>query len=257
MPDKSAEIVREAAARNIAAVLSLPSAGMFRNHKSRFIADLEGGLLLEAPGDDRHLIAELLRTQSPCLVSFRSGVHKVNFATLIRRVEPQWQINNEMTVSALLLEFPSKILATQKRSDYRVEIPPDCEIAVKVWRISNQEVIDKTPSATKEVIAQIKDLSTGGVGVKLIGAEGQKPKICVDDRLRVALRYNNETLILEGQMRQPSVAPTGNTISTGIKFILKEDSLEGRRTHARLVGIVGELQRQEIRLSRLGLMKSA
>jgi hypothetical protein len=256
-PDKSAEIVREAAARNIAAVLSLPSAGMFRNHKSRFIAELENGLLIEAPSDDRHLIAELLRTQSPCLVSFRSGVHKVNFATQIRRVEPNWQINKETTISALLLEFPTKILATQKRSDYRVEIPPDGEISVRVWRIGDQELLNQTPSAAKEVIAKIRDLSTGGVGVKFVGADGQKPKVCVDDRLRVALTYNNEIMLLEGKMRPPSVAPTGDTISTGIKFKLKEDSLEGRKTHARLVGIVGELQRQEIRMSRLGLMKSA
>lgn len=257
MPDKNLEILKEAAARNMAAVLSLPSAGMLRNHKSRFIAELDGGLLIQGPGEDRELIAELLRTRTPCLVSLRSGIYKVSFATFISRVEPEWRLNDSITVRALLLEFPEKVLATQKRSDYRVEIPLDSDMGLRVWRMGRQATLADSPTVGSEVTAKMQDISTGGIGVKLIGANGQQPRISMDDRLRLALSFHAETLIMEASMRTPSTPPQGDTISTGIKFKQMEDSLEGRRTHARLVSIVGELQRKEIRMSRLGLMKSA
>jgi hypothetical protein len=230
---------------------------MFRNHKSRFVCGIEGGILVEAPADDRALIAELVRDQTPCVVSFRSGAYKVSFATPIRRAEPSWWLNNETVVNALLLEFPAKITASQKRSDYRVEIPPHTDISVRIWRLARHEDLKIEPPPEREVTAEVLDASTGGVGVKLIGSEGQKPKICTEDRLRIVLTFNGEGLILEGRMRAPSVLPEGHTIITGIQFKVLEDNLEGRKTKARLLRIVGDLQRAELRMSKLGVKKSA
>jgi len=257
MTDKSAQIVSEAIARNISAVLSLPSAGMFRNHKSRFICEIEGGILLQAPPDDQPLIKELLRTRSPCIVSFRHGINKVIFAAPIRKVTGGWKLNDQITVDGLLLEFPTDVKVTQKRSDYRVEIPPDCEISVQVWRMGASEAIADTPRTGSEVTAEIYDLSTGGVGVKFSGNNGEKPKICTEDRLRVGLTFNGSMLLIEGRMRPPAVTPQGNTIVTGIRFKPMEDNLEGRKMRAQLLRIVGELQRQELRSTKLGLKKTA
>ena len=44
MPDNNAEILIKAATRNLAAVLSLPSAGMLRNLKSRLLGEVDGGI---------------------------------------------------------------------------------------------------------------------------------------------------------------------------------------------------------------------
>ena len=58
MPDKNAEILLNAVERNTAIVLSLPSAGMLRNHKSRLLCQMEGGILIAAPhGDEDRLLA--------------------------------------------------------------------------------------------------------------------------------------------------------------------------------------------------------
>ncbi|MGD0770928.1 MAG: hypothetical protein ABSB42_22320 [Tepidisphaeraceae bacterium] len=257
MADKNAEILAQAVARNMPAILSLPSAGMLRNYKSRLVGDLEGGILVQAPADEAALIGELIRTQTPCGVSFRSGARKVAFASPIRRVERGWQINDDLFVDAVLLEFPEKIKAAQKRSDYRVEIPRDTDISLRVWRLGPSDQLKTEPSAATEVKAQIRDLSSGGAGVTLIGTDGELPKICEEDRLRVELKYGGQGLILEGWLRSPNAAPQGDKIVTGIQFKKLQDDLEGRQKMAQLVRIVGELQRAELRMARRGLSRAA
>jgi hypothetical protein len=257
MTDKNAQLVIDAAARGTSAVLSLPSAGMIRNHKSRLVTQTADGLLMQAPGGDQPLIGELVRTQTPCLVSFRSGIHKVNFAAPIVRADVPWKLNEQTTVSALLLAFPTKIIVTQKRADYRVRIPPSADTTLRVWRISPEADLRPKPSRDCELAAKIVDLSTGGVGLTLSGEDGKPPRVSLEDRLRIEICYEGNSLLVEGKLRQPAVAQNGPTLTTGIKFKVLEQTLEGRRQHAQLVSMVGELQRLEVRMSRMGLMQSA
>jgi c-di-GMP-binding flagellar brake protein YcgR len=257
MPDKNAEIVLDAVSRNMAIVLSLPSAGMLRNHKSRFLCELEGGILIESPHSDAALIDDLVKKHTPCGVAFKSRALKIIFASSIRRKVDAWKLNDATTVSALLLEFPAEIKATQRRSNYRVDVPPDSEISVRVWRISSSESLKDTPASTKEVTAQLRDMSPAGIGVKLIGKDNALPKVSTEDRLRVALQYNGKTLIIEGKMARPEVAPKTNSIVAGIQFKKLEADLEGRQILSQLMRIVGELQREELRRVQLGMVKKA
>jgi c-di-GMP-binding flagellar brake protein YcgR len=162
-----------------------------------------------------------------------------------------------MKVSALLLEFPADIKATQRRSNYRVDVPPDSDLSIRVWRISTSEPLKETPVAAKEITAQIRDISQAGVGVKLIGIDGALPKITSEDRLRVAMLYNGKTMIIEGKITRPIDGSAGNSIITGIQFKKLEAVLEGRQVLSQLMRIVGELQREELRRVRLGLTKKA
>ncbi len=177
------------------------------------------------------------------------------FASPILREEKGWRLNEAMKVNGLLLEFPAEIKARQRRSNYRVEVPEDCDVSVRVWRLGDGEYLKEQPSFTKEVTAELRDLSSGGVGVKLIGKDGARPIIGPEDRLRVALTCNGQTLIMEGKMRHPAGTPRGNAIVTGIQFEKLEGDLEGRQILAHIIGVVGELQRQELRRLRLGLVK--
>jgi c-di-GMP-binding flagellar brake protein YcgR len=246
----------DAVARNLAAVLSLPSAGMLRNFKSRLLEEVDGGILVQTTREARLLIEDLIRSQTPCVVSFRSGTMRIVFASPIVRAESDWRINSDTVVEAILLKFPKQIQATQKRHDYRVEIPQYTDISARVWRMGPRDLLKSPPLAAAEIKAEIRDLSTGGMGVKLIGSDGEGPKVRPDDRLRVELRYNNSTLMLEGQMRKPSSSEK-ECIITGIHFTKLEDDLEGRQTLSQLVRIVGELQRAELRSARMGLTKVA
>ncbi|MGD0540364.1 MAG: PilZ domain-containing protein [Tepidisphaeraceae bacterium] len=255
MPDKNDEILLDAVSRGVAIVLSLPSAGMSRDHKSRFLCELEGGILIASPHSDAVLINDLIERNAPCGVSFNSGAFKIVFTSPIRRSVEAWQLNDDTTVGALLLGFPAEIKVTQRRSNYRVDIGPNSDVSVRVWRISKSESLSDTPASTKEIRAQIRDMSTGGMGVKLIGKDNAPPKISAEDRLRVALEYNGTSLIIEGKMAWPPATPTGNVMITGIQFKKLEGDLEGRQTLSRLMRIVGELQREELRRMRLGLAK--
>ena len=257
MADNDANILAQSIARNMPAILSLPSAGMLRHYKSRLVGELEGGILVQAPENEGALICELMRNQTPCGVSLRSGVMKVVFASPIRRVERGWQINEDLFVDVLLLEFPKQIKVAQKRADYRVEIPRETDISLRVWRLGPCDLLKTQPSAATEVKAEIRDLSMGGAGVTLIGEDGQLPKICGEDRLRVELNYDGQSMVLEGWMRSPSAAPQGDKIVTGIQFKKLQDDLEGRQKQAQLVRIVGELQRLDLRRARVGLTRAA
>jgi c-di-GMP-binding flagellar brake protein YcgR len=238
-------ILIEAIDRNLPAILSLPSAGLVRNYKSRLVGDLDGGFLLQAPANETTLIEQLIRAQTPCAIALRSGILKLTFATTIRRFEPAWKMNSELIVDALLLEFPRRIEAAQKRHDYRVEIPHNTDIALRVWRMGPQDDLKAEPNAAAEVKAAIRDLSAGGAGVTFHGQDGQLPRVCVEDRLRVELKYNGQPMILEAQMRAPNGEPQKDKIITGIQFKKLQDDLEGRQNLAQLVRIVGELQRVE------------
>jgi hypothetical protein len=256
MPD-NIDMLRDAAARNLAAVLSLPSAGMLRHHKSRFLGELHGGFLMEAPANEGPLIDALIIDKQPCGVSFRNGVYKVMFASPLRQIQRGWQLGSGTLVDALLLETPSQIKSMQRRSNYRVEIPNDSGLAIRVWRIGDRAYIKEQPMSAQEIKTELRDISTGGVGVRFIGKDGELPKITPDDRLRIQLAVRDLKLIIEGRMRPPTKPPENGIVITGIHFKKLENDLEGRQTAAQLTRIVGELQREEIRRTRLGLAKSA
>ena len=176
MTDKRAAIVHDGVARGVSVLLSLPSAGMFRNHKSRFICDLEGGILVRAPAKDRTLIAELVRDKKPCVISFRKGIYNIIFAAPIRRIEPRWRLNDHAVLDALLMEFPAEIKVTQRRAHHRIEIPPHTEIAVRVFRMVRDQDLKAEPLPNTEVTAEVRNISVGGLGVKLIGSGERSPR---------------------------------------------------------------------------------
>ena len=85
-------LLREAIARNATMVLSLPAAGRLRHHKTRFLADAGDGFWVAAVSDEPGLLEELIGSQQPAGVSFRSGEFKVIFATPIQHFQPDFEI---------------------------------------------------------------------------------------------------------------------------------------------------------------------
>jgi c-di-GMP-binding flagellar brake protein YcgR len=251
------QLLREAIARNTGVVLSLPSAGMLRHYKSRFLGEFEGGIVLESPSGESLLLDALKASNQPCGVAFRKEHVKVIFAAPVHGRQDQWQINADTVVAALMLIFPTEIKTIQRRANYRVSLPPDSGMSVRIWRIGERAWLREQPMAAQEVKAQLRDLSVGGIGVKFIGKDGRMPQITPDDRLRVLLTFNDQTMILEGRMRSPSDVQPEGMIQTGVQFKHLEEDLKGRQSLAQITRIVGELQREEVRRIRLGLMKTA
>jgi len=250
------KLVRDAAARNGGAVLSLPSAGMLRHCKSRFLAEYEGGILIEAVPEQRILIQTMIDSGERAIVSFKNGVYKVVFGSRILRNVPEFRVNALAAVDALLLEFPQEIKAIQRRTCYRARVSTDSALSARVWRIAERAYLKDNPMSAQEVLCELRDLSVGGMGVRFFTKDGSPPKISAADRLRILFKMGDETLILEGRMRESKTPPEGGSMITGISFKKLEASIEGRLHMASLTRLVGELQRDELRQFRLGLAKA-
>ena len=259
MADGTYDMLLDAIARNAGVVLSLPAPALpagLRHHKSRFLAESTSGFWVAAPPpDERKVVATLIASQQAAGVSFRNGHLKVVFACPVLRRDPAFRVNTAAPIDALLLSFPSEIKAVQRRTSYRVAVPSESDITVRVWRIPPQVQLPARPTPSHEVACDVRDLSVGGVGVTFRGANGQPPNVSLNDRLRVELSHAGGKLLLEGRMRYPNGPLTTDTVRAGIQFKAAEDSKAGRQAQAQLTRIVGELQREEVRRVRLGLCK--
>jgi c-di-GMP-binding flagellar brake protein YcgR len=253
MPDNNRELLTDAVARSCALVLSLPSAGMLRHQKSRFLSETEHGLWLETNADEFALIEQLIGTKQSAGISFKNGQTKVVFASPILELDRQHRINSETVVPAILVAVPDVIKAIQRRSNYRVRIFQGCELSARIWRISPRAYIGDRPMSTAELHIVFRDLSIGGMGVTFQSQDGAAPKISTEDRLRIEIRFHEATILIEGRMRQPTGPQSPNSIFTGVQFKDMGNDLEGRQKLSQLTRIIGDMQREEARRARLGI----
>jgi hypothetical protein len=250
------EILAVAVSRNVGVVVSMPSAGLLRHHKSRFLAADDGGYWIESVHSETLLIEELIDSGRPVWFSFRSAGKRVTFSSPLKREEKAYQVNEEMTTRALLVAAPApdRIKFIQRRSGYRVSITSDTGLIARVWRISPKATMADRPMRATELNVEVKDFSVGGLGVIFRPDDAGEIKVGTEDRLRVELTYGQVVLLLEGRMRLPNkIDQVPDQLRTGIQFKPPEGDMEGRKQFGRLNGILGELQRGEIRRFRLGL----
>jgi c-di-GMP-binding flagellar brake protein YcgR len=245
--------LKEAIARNAGLVFSLPSAGMLRHHKSRFLGECEEGFWVESIAAENVLIDALAASKQPAGISFKAGVNKVIFTTPIIRRQEQYQVNASTVVPAVLLKTPSEVKAIQRRNNYRVAVPKDAEVMVRIWRIPERAVLRDRPMAAQEVKGEVRDLSLGGMGCTIFGKDGNPPVISNEDRLRIQIKARDHELLIEGRMCYPVGKPKSDIARAGVQFKALENSIEGRQTLATLTRIVGELAREEVRRLRLGI----
>jgi len=253
MGETPLDALTNAVDRNLAVVLSLPSAGMLRHHKSRFLGVHDGGLLLETIGGEDSLIQQLIRTGEPVAVSFKTGNRTANFKTKILRIEREFKINAQATASTLLVQQPTDINVAQRRHNYRAPVFEMTGLAHRLWRIADEADIYREPASTMLVQAKMRDLSVGGIGVTLAAPAENQTKLVTGQRLRIELRYEQQpSLILDGKLRISPTANPDGTFFAGIQFVGLQEGLEGRRIQTELTQIVGQLQREELRRRKTG-----
>ena len=255
MSSNKLDILNDAIARSAGAVLSLPSAGILRHHKSRFLAPAAEGFWIESVASEQPLVEELIRNRHPAGISFKSGTLKVIFTTPVLQHELSYRINVDMVVPALLMATPAQVKAVQRRNNYRVAVPAGADLSVKVWRIAERTYLRDRPMASQQVKCELRDISLGGIGVTFRGEKGEPPKVSTEDRLRIELSCGGTSFLLEGRMRKPT--PVANAdrsvVRSGITFKALDQDLQGRQTLAALTRVVGTLQREEVRRHRLGI----
>lgn len=253
---KSEDVLADAVARNSAIVFSLPSAGMLRHHKSRFLALTDEGIWIEGIKTDFALLSDLIQSGERAGVSFRTSTRMINFSTAVLCKNPDFQMNKDLTVEAILLRPPPQIDSQQRRNNYRVGVPEGSDLVSRIWRISEHHVLRDRPMASLEIPHQITDLSAGGMGVRLLPRGDEPVKATCDERLRVEVTYQSETIIVEGRLRLPNGFDPQGKCRAGIAFKKLESDLEGRQAIALLTRIAGDLQRDEVRQRKLGFRKA-
>jgi len=107
MLQHDADMLTQAIERNSAAVLSLPSAGMVRYYKSRFLRALDHRVWLESVPGERPLIETLIEQKLPVLVSFKAGQRKVSFSSPIFELDHTYRFfDAQDAVQAVLMPAP-------------------------------------------------------------------------------------------------------------------------------------------------------
>jgi c-di-GMP-binding flagellar brake protein YcgR len=259
MADANQKLLHDAVDRNQAAVLSVLCDGLMQHCKSRFLKFEPQGLWIESDSTRAELIDDIIARQATVAVSFKTSGQRVSFASSILIREPQFVVNEHTTLEALLLKTPDDVKVVQRRVDYRVRVAAaDSELVARVWRIKERADVRDVPPASCELPVDVRDLSLGGIGLIFKGrGASEAPKVSKDERLRVLLKYDKEELVMEGRVRHlPDDPAPGGGINGGVQFAKLNKDIKGRQKLATLTKIVGLLQREEVRRTRLGLMKA-
>ena len=248
MSESNQELLDSAIARNAAAIISLPSAGIMRNHKTRFLGASPSGFYLESTtGDDQEFIDAVINAGSMVGIAFKSGYTSILFATSLTERKSNFVVSETLSCEALHCVYPNQFRQHQRRQTYRVTLPLDHQIGCRVWRIPEHVLLHDRPQASTEIQASIADLSVSGIGLRCpLGRDKKPAKVATNERLRIALTHKNEELIVEGRLIHRHDLDSGIT-TLGVQFKKLEKDLEGRQILAKLTDIVGFLQREEVK----------
>jgi c-di-GMP-binding flagellar brake protein YcgR len=245
--------LRDALDRNCPAVLSVPIDGDLKHSKSRFLGTFEGNILLEDVPQARELIQSAIDASTECGVAFKSGIHKIAFISPILQTLTDFAINESLTANALLVAYPPRVKSLQRRADFRARVTLSSGIRARVWKLPPKTFYRDPPQRTAEVMCEVRDLSVGGMGVRFLPKGKNPPEINVEDRLRVELVVDEQTLLMEGRMREGRPGNDPMILNAGIVFKKTGMDVEGRQAYTQLARIVGALQREELRQFQLGL----
>jgi c-di-GMP-binding flagellar brake protein YcgR len=251
--DSSQDTLREAIARNSGAVLSLPSAGYLRHHKTRFLADAGDGFWIESVPEENRLVDELIAARTSVGLTFKTKTEKIVFAAPILVRQDGFPVNRTTTAEALLLCFPEQIKAVQRRSSYRLRMGPNPDLLVRMWRITEKAYLKDKPSNVLEIPLALKDISAGGMGVLCPPQDcGDPQRLVSNQRLRVQLNYEENEVLLEGRSRH-IVLNADQSMRVGVQFRSLEEDIEGRQALSKLNTILAQLSREQARRVKLGL----
>lgn len=188
-------------------------------------------------GADAAMIDGLIASQAPVGVTCRQGETKLMFAVPIA----------SRTDDALVLRVPDDVQAIQRRSSYRIRIPQYCDLKVTAWKIAEDTDYTRKVPASAEVPLELRDISTGGLGIVLLPRDGKPPEMILDQRLRVSLNWNEIDILLEARLRLPKSVDPAHPYRCGIVFVMNEKDTTSRQNLIQLDKIISNLQREEAR----------
>jgi c-di-GMP-binding flagellar brake protein YcgR len=249
MNQESTQFLADGVARHAGLVLSVPNErGGLAHFKSRFLSQDAEGVWVLLP-DDVATINDAVAQNRQVGVTYKAGETRRVFATTLVRTQSDCLTPDGRRIGRVLLALPSEIKAIQRRGEYRVRLVPENKLTLNCWIIPRHADLKIRPMPSQRIKLEVHDISMGGAGITLIGADGKPPTLTRDDRLRVEIRLDEIEMLVEGRLRMPDTTPS-NTLRTGLRFFFFDDGLDERLKRSQLTKIIGRLQIQQVKAVR-------
>jgi len=240
---QSEQLLSSAVARHAAIVLCLPTSGLIRHFRTKFLCEDTDGIWVELVTAADSQLQELIAGQHLVAGSFHAGNNRITFLTTLVRVDPTYRLNDQLAVPAVCLRRPSDYRAIQRRDAYRVSVPADSELKVELWTIAEDADLNASPAAEKQLKAEIRDLSTGGIGVVL---QKSAEPIAAGTRIRCEIKLQELGVLLQGRLRLEASAADASVSMAGVMFDNLEIDVKGRETLDTLGRMIQQLQRTQL-----------
>jgi c-di-GMP-binding flagellar brake protein YcgR len=247
---RDSEMLTQAIERNCAAVLALPSAGMNRIYKTRFLRGEGRRIWLDSVPGEQVLIQSLVADQTPVGVCFKIGQRKISFSSPILELDEKCKFFDAVApIQALLMERPETVKPVQRRMHFRMPLRDSDQFSVRLWRVNEYVDLKDEPKDIFELPAEVCDLSVGGLGVIF----RKRPLLVAEQRLRVLLKHGNaQPMLIEGRSGVVRFNEAENIYETGIEFRGLQASLGGRKLTTELTRLIAALELTEARRKRGG-----
>jgi c-di-GMP-binding flagellar brake protein YcgR len=238
-----------AAERNAPAVLIVGGEGKMCHFKSRLLATDQQGIWVELPDTMSRLVDQLVAQGAMIGVSFRPRDIRTGFFSHILSIDKNLHLNASGPLCAVLLEWPTELHPIQRRNHFRVAVPLDGSLSLRMWRIDEAVYLKDRPKAVQLIACRLRDISRGGIGVWIDRKSFQNINLEAGSRLRIELGFAENKHLLQGRVRHVAISHEQDPFA-GIEFVGLDDTIEGRRLGSAIGSIVGQLQRREVQRSR-------
>lgn len=207
-------------------------------YKSNFLAMQSHRIILAEPTDVApHGQMEPSPGQE-LAITFKKGYHKCLFVT--RLIEQgRFEIEPDLFVPTLVVYRPEQIEKIQRRAYNRTAAPASEPVNVAFWSDDASH-----PAAQEEYQGVLTNISAGGIGLSVPGAQAplwQEGQQC---RLQFVPMPGEEPLCLEASFRHATEADQNDNAIMGFQFVGLEMTEQGRSTLRRLGSIVRIYQQQ-------------
>ena len=234
------ETILEAVQKQTPAIVTVPLANRWVTMKTRISkADQAGGVLaLTNPMPEEGQPMPALTPGHCVTLSFRRGHRKCMGTCVVVAV------NEQIPDEAIVLRWPSELLAVQRRAYFRADVPQGMVVPARLWtggRAKRRLVaISKWPS----VVCQLTDCSAGGLRLEVDAAND--PQTQVGDPVAVEFSPLKEVgqICLDANFRYRLALPSGK-FALGLQFVGLESSAAGRQ----MLLVLGQVSAEYLRRS--------
>lgn len=234
------ETILEAVEKQTPAVITVPQANRWVTMKTRISkADVASGVLALAnplPEEGQPMPA---LTPGHCVtLSFRRG-HRKCMGTCVVVA-----INEQTPEEAIIVRWPSELLAVQRRAYFRADVPQGMTVDVRLWSGGRSKrrlvAIGQWPS----VVGQLTDCSAGGLRMEIDAADD--PQMQTGDSVAVEFSPLKEVgqICLDANFRYRLPLPSGK-VALGLQFVGLESSAAGRQ----MLLVLGQVSAEYLRRS--------